>query len=106
MKEFMLLIRGGEYPEKGTGEHAAHMQEWMDWMKKLTDDGNLKGGQPFTTEGKLVTADNVNDGVVEPSVGGYMHITADSVEHAVKISQGCPALGVGGDVEVRECMMM
>ena len=33
-------------------------------------------------------------------LGGYSIVTADSLDTAVKLAQGCPALGMGAGVEV------
>jgi hypothetical protein len=54
-----------------------------------------KGGQLITdgpyTEGKEI-------------VGGYALISANTLDEATQLSQGCPILEIGGTVEIRQVM--
>lgn len=111
MADYLLLFRGGDAqrledqasPEKWQ----AHMQEWMQWMSALTEQGKFVGAQPLKAGGKTVTGSGklVTDGpFVEGKeiVGGYLICKAESLEEAVEISKGCPILAYDGIVEVRE----
>ncbi len=113
MKSFLLLFRnennGGAKPSPE--EMQASMKHWMDWMggiaaqDKLVDRGNRLEGT-----GKVVKPNHViTDGPyteIKESIGGYTIIKADSIEEAVALVDGCPILTIGGNVEVREIIVM
>jgi len=82
-------------------EMYAHFNTWMEKFKdNLGPMGRLDAG------GKIVTREGATDGpFVEAKevVGGYMLVTADSLEEAVSIAQESPGvLSPGSSVEVRE----
>jgi hypothetical protein len=60
--------------------------------------------------GKVVKPNNlVTDGPymeIKESIGGYAVVKADSVEEAADLAKGCPVLNLGGNVEVREIMVL
>jgi len=75
------------------------------WKEKFQENivdmgGKLSGGA------KVVTSETVTDGpFVEAKevVGGYMLVTADSIEQAVEVARESPGvLMPGSSVEVRE----
>ena len=110
MNEFVFLYRGGE---AGRSPERAQqiMQKWMDWFKELAEKGHVKDrGQPLERAGKLVTGKNkVTDGPFAEAkdvVGGYTLILAKDLDEAAVLSQGCPILEAGGQVEVRPVMKM
>ena len=87
----------------------AEMQKWIDWMRKLKEQGQLVDGLPLGKEGKVVSGkgDIITNGpFAEGSeiVGGYLIVTANSLDEAVVISKGCPNYHYGGTTEVREIM--
>ena len=63
------------------------------------------GSIRFEDEGLVVTPDQaITDGPFPESkemIGGYVMISADSIEEAAEIGKGCPILLSGGKVEVR-----
>ncbi len=74
------------------------------WKEKFRDNlvdmgGRLKGG-------KIVTSEGAKDGpFVEAKevIGGYMIVSADSLEEAMGIARQCPGVvRPGSSVEVRE----
>jgi hypothetical protein len=109
MKEFLFLFRGGdiqslnESPEKWQ----AHMQQWMNWMGKLSAQGKMVGAQPLDQTGKIVKGNRkvVSDGPFlegKEMVGGYLICRAANYDEAVEISKGCPILEFDdGLVEIR-----
>lgn len=110
MPKYLCLQRslpgaGGERQEKPS---PAEMQEmyaefgaWQEKFKKnLADMGGKLG------DGKLVAAEGASD---RPSVelkelvGGYMIVSAESLEEAIEIARECPGLvRPGSGVEVVE----
>lgn len=87
----------------------AQMQEmyavFNDWREKFKDNIVDMGGQ-LAGSGKIVSAEGATDGpFVEAKevIGGYMIISADSMEEAVEVARACPGVVMpGSSVEVRE----
>ena len=114
MPKFLCLQRslsggtdqsGGEgHPKLSPHEMQEMYAKFGAWQEKfkaqLTDMGGKLG------DGKLVTADTVVDGPfveVKELVGGYMIVTARSLEQAIEVARACPGLvGPGSGVEVIE----
>jgi hypothetical protein len=76
-------------------------QRWRArFEKNLTDIGGRLG------QGRLVAAPPAPDGPlveVKELVGGYMIVTAGSLEEAIEVARACPGLvGPGSGVEVIE----
>ena len=112
MSEFVFLYRGGERPESMSPEQSQQiMRKWMGWMKSLADHGHMiDRGQPLEPSGKIVAANRtVTDGPFAEAkdvVGGFTLIKAGDVSEAAELAKGCPALELGGRVEVRPVMKL
>jgi len=79
----------------------AKFTAWKDkYQNEITDMGGKLG------EGKLVTPGQITDGPFAEAkeiVGGFMIVTADSIEAAAQIALESPGVGMpGSSVEVRE----
>ena len=107
-KQNYLCIQRSQ-PGKGERPSPAQMEEmyakfnaWKEEFQKNIVDmgGKLKGG------GKIVTSEGATDGpFVETKevIGGYMIVSAESLEEAIEVARGCPGLvSPGSGVEVRE----
>lgn len=82
----------------------ATFHAWREkFAKNIVDLGGRLGG------GKVVTAESATDGpLVEAKelIGGFMIITADSLEEAIQVARECPGVVMpGSSVEVREIAM-
>ncbi|NND33607.1 MAG: hypothetical protein HKN76_13535 [Saprospiraceae bacterium] len=113
MSNFMFLFRGGDAQrvQQSPEEMQAHMQKWGVWMGGLKEKGKLIDGLPLGKEGKVVekSGEVITNGPFAEGaevVGGYLIVTADSIDEAVEISKGCPIFEHGGTTEVREIMSM
>ncbi len=110
MKEYLLLFRGGDHEalQKSPEKWQAHMQNWMQWMSGLQEQGKLIGAQPLGSEGKVLSGAQkiVSDGPFmegKEMVAGYLACKAGSFDEALEIAKGCPILEFEtGTVEVRE----
>jgi hypothetical protein len=106
-RKYLFIQRSGS----GTREppSAAQMQEmyaaFQAWKEKfqaniLDMGGKLKPG------GKIVSGSGVADGPFIESkeiIGGYMLVTAESLEQAIAVARASPAvLMPGSSVEIRE----
>jgi hypothetical protein len=80
-------------------------EKWGAWIGEAMQKGwMLDPGDALTEEGRVVKAKVVTDGPFVESkeiVGGFSIIQADSIDSAAKLAKGCPALLIGGTVEVR-----
>src|SRR5882757_11304452 len=85
-------------PAKREPPSPAQLQEmyatFNAWKEKFKDNlvdmgGKLKAG------GKVVTESGATDGPFVESkevVGGYMLVSAKSIEHAIEVANGCPGV--------------
>jgi hypothetical protein len=112
MKDYLLLIRGGDdrmevLSEEEKGEH---MQRWGSFMTNLAESGNLAGGLPLTADGRLMTSTGTTDDVVltndGEAIGGYLMLKANDYNHAVELSKDCPVFEHNGNLEIREAIPM
>lgn len=109
VKEFLYIIRGGteKYENASPEEMQIHMQHWQKWMGILAQEGNLIGGQPLMNNGKTIIdgGEKVIDRPFAEGkelIGGYLLITAASIDEASEIAKNCPSFEYDCSVEVRE----
>jgi hypothetical protein len=108
MKEFFLLFRQPDYdfsqmpPEK--------MKEigkkWQDWVGGIAAQGKyVSNGTRLSMEGKVLRAGGVvTDGPfveIKEKLLSYCIVRAESLDEATTLAHGCPAMDVGGSVEIR-----
>jgi hypothetical protein len=109
MPKYLCLQRslpGGD-PEAGRPsptEMQAMYAKFTEWRQKFQDNLTDLGGR--LGRGTLVTAERLPDGPlieIKELVGGYMIVSAASLEEASEIARGCPGLvRPGSGVEVIE----
>jgi len=80
---------------------------WMKWVETLKAKGVYLSGNPLEETGKMLrgpNGKNVTDGPFAETkeiVGGYMVVSADSLDQAAIIAKDCPGFTYGGTVEIR-----
>ena len=109
-KQNYLCIQRSEPRQPGEGEppSPAQMEEmyakFNAWKEKFQDNIVDIGGKLGT--GKIVTSEGATDGpFVEAKevIGGYMIVSAESMEEAVEVAGQSPGVWMpGSSVEVRE----
>lgn len=76
------------------------------WMKEFEEELTDPGGR--VGSGRVVADDSAADGPfveVKELIGGYMIVTADTLERAIEVASACPGLvRPGSGVEVLEIM--
>ena len=92
MKKFLFLYMGGMEP-KSPEEGKKIMDAWMAWFGRVGDK-IVDGGAPL---GPRKTVGTGTTGVT-----GYSIINADSLESAIKLTDGHPHIFSGGSIEVCE----
>ena len=108
MTDFLFLFRGGgSAPNPSPEDMQRSLQKWGSWIQGLAQAGTFKAGEPLERGGKVVAGAKklVTDGPFVESkevVGGYLIVSAASLDEATIMSKGCPILEEGGSVEVRQ----
>jgi hypothetical protein len=108
MPKYLCLQQRLPGGEGGTKPSPAQMQEmyaqFSAWQEKFANNLVDMGGR--LGAGKLVTPDPAPDGPfveVKELVGGYMIVSAESLDEAITVARGCPGLvGPGSGVTVVE----
>ena len=109
MDEFMLIFRHEDGNKVASPEQIqVWMKQTMDWIGGIAAQNKFKSGTglPFD-DARVVWHNNVVTngpfGAIKETIGGYIVVTADSVEEAVEFAKGSPVLqGDGNSVEVRK----
>ena len=96
MANFVLAYKGGGMAETDEEREAA-MQAWGAWFGGL-GQAVVDAGNPFSAS-KAVGGNGNTSGLT-----GYSIISADSLDGASKLAEGCPVLTSGGSVEVYEIL--
>lgn len=111
MKDFMMLFHSEPNPDfNPTPEQIqAEVKAWQDWMGSIGAQGKLKNpGEALGFEGKTMHSDgSITDGPyaeLKEIVGGFIIVSSETIQDAIKLAEGCPALENGGKVEVRDIM--
>ena len=111
MKDFMMLFHSEPNPDfNPTPEQIqAEVKAWEDWIGSIGAQGKLKNpGEALGFEGKTMHSDgSITDGPyaeMKEIVGGFIIVSTATIEDAINLANGCPALDNGGKVEVRDIM--
>jgi hypothetical protein len=77
----------------------------MKWFQSI-QSAVVDGGAPVARAWTL-SKDGTEEGVgSSTSVGGYSVLTADSMQQASELAQGCPHLATGGTIQLCELAPM
>jgi hypothetical protein len=112
MANYLYIFRGGDMARMSPQQMEESMKKWGAWMGQLSQTGNFKGGDPLAEGGRVVAGKKkaVTDGPfgeTKDLVGGYLLVTASSLDAATELARGCPILeSESGSVEVREVREM
>jgi hypothetical protein len=108
MQDFMLLFRvaNNDHSQASPEDFKVIQKKWDDWKGGIAAQGKLaNNGSRLPLEGKVLKAGGVvTDGPfveIREMLGGYIVVKADSLDDAVTLAHGCPAIDLGGSVEIR-----
>ena len=112
MDEYLLIMRHQDGNKIASPEQMQiWMKQTMDWINGIAAKNKFKDGTglPFE-DARVVKTKNAKPvvtngpfGEIKETIGGFIRVTADSVEEAVEFARGCPVLqGEGNSVEVRK----
>ncbi len=103
MTDYVFAYHGGNKPE--TPEAGAEMMtNWRAWTAGLGDAFVNLGAAVGMS--KTVSSGGVTDDGGSNPLSGYSVVTADSMDAAIEMAQGCPHLDFGGTIEVAPVMDM
>jgi hypothetical protein len=106
-KKYLFLQRsqpGGQQQQPSPAQMQDMYAAFNAWKEKFKDNIVDMGGK-LMPGGKVVTTSGATDGpFVEAKeiVGGYMFVSADSVERAIEVAREMPMLMPGATIEIRE----
>lgn len=113
MNDYLFLFRGGVDMKSLPPEQMEKlMGAWFGWIGGLQQKGAYKGGDPLDDGGRVVSGTSggtVTDGPFaegKEEVGGYIIVSAASLDEATQMARACPILQGGGSVEVRSIIHM
>ncbi|MDO6436521.1 YciI family protein [Cyclobacterium sp. 1_MG-2023] len=112
MKEFMMIFRNEKSDQQNPSpeQMQAMINQWQDWIGGIAAQDKFVSTNALGYEGQTVNASGVvSDGPyaeVKEIVGGYIIVKALDLADAVKLSEGCPTLLMGGKVEIRDVMVI
>lgn len=108
MKDFMFLFRQPNYDYSNTSpkEMQALAEKWQAWVAGIEAQGKFGShGARLAMEGKVLKPGGViTDGPfveLRERLGGFVVVKAESLDDAITLAHGCPAIDMGGSVEVR-----
>ncbi|MCH5598153.1 YciI family protein [Niabella ginsengisoli] len=113
MNDFLFIFRRDEndIPKLSPEQMQEDTQKWIDWIGGIAAQNKLNNrGNRLERTGKVVKADNmITDGPymeLKEAIGGYIVVTAESLDEAAELAKGCPIFNYKGNVEVREIKAM
>ena len=104
--EYLVLCRGISWDKNLTAEAIQNaMNQFYVWFERLAKEGKMRNGHRLAPEGKVLAGRTApTDGPFAESkeaIAGLWFIHANSLEEAVEIAKGNPALEYGHTIEVR-----
>lgn len=105
MPKYVLAYHGGGTMPETEEEQQQELASWYAWFGQL-GDAIIDGGNPIAGAVTVGPDGSVNEGGGANPLSGYSLISADDLDAAVKMAQGCPVLANGGSVEVAEAIAM
>lgn len=103
MPKFALIYRNAN-PPSTPEEGEKHMQDWMAWSTGL-GEAMVEPGMPFS-QCVAVSSEGVNEDIGAHTLNGISIVEAEDCHAARAMAEGCPHLGMGGDIVVAEGMDM
>ncbi len=100
----MFAYSGGNGMAADQADRNAQMAKWGQWFGGL-GSAVVDGGAPTGTAKTVGPGGSVSDGGSR-ALTGYSIVSADSLDSAVGLAQGCPILETGGAVDVYEAVVM
>ncbi len=97
------------FAQQSPEEMQAEIQKWNHWIGGIAAQGKMVGTEALLPVGRIVSKGGqlITDGPYTEGkeiVGGYAIVSADSLDEAAQLGQGCPILDSAGLLEIRPIM--
>lgn len=109
MPNFMIMMHENDraWARLSPEEQQRLLEKYYAWADQLRKNGQLKGGAALSENGRVlqVVDGEIVDGPFTETkevVTGFFLIEASDLAAAVDIAKGCPALGHGETVIIRQ----
>ena len=111
MADYILLMRNEDtdFSDYGDEDFTAMMGKFVAWTEQLAAKGKLKEVQRLSMDGAQTLRQRAGtltlDGPYAEAkelITGYFIVSADTEAEAIEIAATCPALPLGGSVELRQ----
>ncbi|MGY5450296.1 YciI family protein [Agarivorans sp. MS3-6] len=106
-KQYMCLLRSssGGCEKPSPADMELMFAKYQAWQEQFADN-ILDMGSKLGASGAVVQQDSLKDGPfmeVKEIIGGYMTLSAESLEQAIAVIQASPMVGnEGTSIEIRE----
>jgi hypothetical protein len=100
MANYLLAYTGGGMAQTDAEREAA-MAAWGQWFGTL-GPAIVDAGNPFGPSASVGSGGA--DGAAKTGLTGYSILTADSLDAAAELANGCPVFANGGQVDVYEAI--
>jgi hypothetical protein len=104
MAKFVFVYRGGAGMEATAEAQQKTMAAWGAWYGKL-GQAVVDGGAPFGASTSVSSSGRGGAGAGS-GLGGFTIVSAESLDAAAALTDGCPVLAQGGTVDVYDCIDM
>ena len=111
LKDFMFVFRFEPQTDyqPSPQEMNAQKQKWGIWIGGIASQAKLVSTHQLGSTGRQLHASGTTTDAVmirdKMMVGGNMVVKAKTLDEATEMAKGCPILGTGGVVEVRDTIM-
>ena len=109
MPNFMILLHenDGAWRKLSEAERQALLEKYYAWVHELRNKDLMRDGNPLAEGGRVlrVADGEIVDGPYTETkevITGYFLIEAENLDAATEIAKGCPALGHGETVVIRQ----
>lgn len=109
MPNFMILLHenDGAWRKLSESQRQALLEAYYAWVRELRNKNVMRDGNPLAEGGRVlrVVDGEIVDGPYTETkevITGYFLIEATDLAAATEIARGCPALGHGESVVVRQ----
>ena len=105
-RNYLCVLRNdsGGCEEPSPSQMEEMFAKFQAWRETFADNIVDMGGK--LGDGKVIRPDGVSDGPfveVKEIIGGFMIVSAETIDEAIKVVQACPPIAVSdASVEVRE----
>ena len=106
--QYLLMFSSNEwYNQLSAAEIQIIIEQSKAWFEGLAASGKVKGGQALARNGATISGKNgrvISDGPFAESkeaIGGYLLLEVGSLDEAIAIAKGSPALLHGTNIEIR-----